>query len=639
MTRTLLFVVGICALSLLLNCTQHPHTAINSSTNTVADIDGNVYHTVTIGSQTWTVENLRTTKYNDGTPIPLVTDNVAWGDLITPGCCWYKNGVVNDTVMPISEVRNMPCMSSIKNFNSNYGILYNWYAVNTGKLAPDGWHVPTVAEWEIMRNYLVQNGYNWDGTTSHNKIARSLAAKIDWCSSDIMHIVLRDGKIGEDLSINNKSGFSALPSGLRKWNGYFTGIGRTCLWWSATEKDVTRAFHQQLGFYDNALFFVYDNKESGLSVRLVKNTNTATILQENATKIIDNKINKPNTFAASLNTENEIAVDADKNIYNTVKIGTQTWTIENLRTTKFNDGTPIPLVTDSAAWTNRTTPGYCYYNNTAHVDSINKFGALYNWYAVDAKKLAPCGWHIPTSAEWDTLMNYLITHGYNWDETIFGNKIAQSMSAKSDWGMSLVPIGSIGEDLTMNNKSGFSALPGGGRGNGMFNGVGGYGTWWSATMNNEQGAYYCSLNYKESFLTFSEGYKNCGFSVRLVKDNVVTRISNSSPPQQHCKILGVISTSDSAHIPLKGILVLLKGGLFDSFTYTDTVGCYSFEQGDISRYKTWTLHAKDVDSIANGVYKSKDTTVTVYFDSSFVSEYGTWHYTGKTVVNLNLDPQ
>ena len=125
--------------------------------------------------------------------------------------------------------------------------------------------------------------------------------------------------------------------------------------------------------------------------------------------------------------------DFDGNGYQAVKIGNQVWTVENLRTTKYNDGTAIPYVTDSAAWVNLTTPGYCYFNNMVNADSIRKFGALYNWYAVDTKKLAPAGWHVPTDAEWDTLENYLIANGYNWDGTTDSNKIAKSLAAKTDW--------------------------------------------------------------------------------------------------------------------------------------------------------------------------------------------------------------
>jgi uncharacterized protein (TIGR02145 family) len=210
--------------------------------------------------------------------------------------------------------------------------------------------------------------------------------------------------------------------------------------------------------------------------------------------------------------------DADGNVYQTVKIGTQVWTAENLRTTKFNDGTYIPHVTDSLGWVALTTPGYCYYNNTINADSIKKFGALYNWYAVNTQNLAPMGWHIPTDAEWNTLQNYLIANRYNWDGSITGFKIAKSMATKTDWIVSTV-TGAIGNDLTKNNKSGFSALPGGYR---SFHGfsyvIGSYGSWWSATDFDASYAFSRYLYYNFDYLcSFTYG-KNCGFSVRLVKD-------------------------------------------------------------------------------------------------------------------------
>ncbi len=98
--------------------------------------------------------------------------------------------------------------------------------------------------------------------------------------------------------------------------------------------------------------------------------------------------------------------DKNNNNYTVVKIGNQTWMAENLKTTRFNDGTPIPLVSDNTTWSTLSTPGYCWYNN----DSVNfkDFGgALYNWYAVNTAKLAPPGWHVPTDAEWTTLTNYV----------------------------------------------------------------------------------------------------------------------------------------------------------------------------------------------------------------------------------------
>lgn len=211
--------------------------------------------------------------------------------------------------------------------------------------------------------------------------------------------------------------------------------------------------------------------------------------------------------------------DIDGNIYQAVKIGTQIWTVENLRAKKFNDGSAISYESDSTAWVNLTIPGYCYFNNMVNVDSIRKFGVLYNWYAVDSKKLAPAGWHVPTDAEWDILKNYLITNGYNWDGTTDSNRIAKSLSAKTDWfSRAGLADGTIGNDLTMNNRSGFLALPGGSRStNGTFD-FGGSGNWWSSTEYNESGAVARNLYYNADNISWNSNYKSCGFSVRLLKN-------------------------------------------------------------------------------------------------------------------------
>ena len=98
--------------------------------------------------------------------------------------------------------------------------------------------------------------------------------------------------------------------------------------------------------------------------------------------------------------------DIDGNIYNTVTIGSQVWMVENLRVSKYRDGTSIPNVTDNTQWTNLTTGAYCYYDNNSSFNNI--YGKLYNWYAVNnSKNIAPLGWHIPSDAEWITLYNYL----------------------------------------------------------------------------------------------------------------------------------------------------------------------------------------------------------------------------------------
>src|ERR1700693_2818813 len=104
------------------SCKKDSKVDYSGQQGTITDIDGNIYHTIGIGTQIWMVENLKTTKFNDGSAIPLVTDELSWRDLTTPGYCWYNNDFTS---------------------NSIYGALYNCKAVSTGKLAPSGWHIPT----------------------------------------------------------------------------------------------------------------------------------------------------------------------------------------------------------------------------------------------------------------------------------------------------------------------------------------------------------------------------------------------------------------------------------------------------------------------------------------------------------------
>jgi uncharacterized protein (TIGR02145 family) len=169
-------------------------------------------------------ENLKTTKYRDGsTAIPLVTGNTDWGNLTSPGYCWYDNNIAN---------------------KDTYGALYNWYTVNTGNLCPTGWHVPTTVEWATLENYLIFNGYNYDGTTPGNKIAKALASTTLWTFNATTGVV---GNIDYPAK-RNATGFTALPRGYRTSSGAFNFIGRYGFWWSATERDPTFAWNRFMYF-------------------------------------------------------------------------------------------------------------------------------------------------------------------------------------------------------------------------------------------------------------------------------------------------------------------------------------------------------------------------------------------------------
>ncbi len=214
--------------------------------------------------------------------------------------------------------------------------------------------------------------------------------------------------------------------------------------------------------------------------------------------------------------------DNDNNVYNTVRIGDQVWMAENLKTTKYNDGTPIPLVTLESEWGAITTPAYCWYGND-ETTYKNKYGALYSWYAVNTGNLCNTGWHVPTDAEWTTLADYLINNGYGYEGS--GDDIAKSMAAILDW-LPNGTGGNIGNDPASNNSSGFTALPGGYRGdesNG-FSALGLFGYWWSATTNSTTNAWYRNLSWgysrlvRNDYISTSNNTKQSGFSVRCIKD-------------------------------------------------------------------------------------------------------------------------
>ena len=218
---------------------------------TVRDYEGHVYHTVKIGSQTWTVENVRSTKYTDGTPILNITDATRWkacDSTKQAAYCSYNNVTNADTIR-------------------KYGLLYNWYVVNPAnphKLAPFGWHVATEADWEKLQNYLIANGYNWDGVKTGNGIAKSLAATAGWDLDAI------PGTIGDNPSKNNRSGFSQVPAGYREPTGLFTTQGSVGVAWTSTQVDLILAYRQSLHFDDAALLMAERDKGYGFVVRLIK---------------------------------------------------------------------------------------------------------------------------------------------------------------------------------------------------------------------------------------------------------------------------------------------------------------------------------------------------------------------------------
>ena len=198
--------------------------------------------------------------------------------------------------------------------------------------------------------------------------------------------------------------------------------------------------------------------------------------------------------------------DADGNIYHAVTIGTQTWMVENLKTTRYNDGSAIPLDTNSSTWGNLTTGAYCWYDN----DSTNKtpYGALYNWFAVNTGKLAPTGWHVPTDSEWTVLTTYVDNTYYGGVDSAGG---ALESAGTTYW---------LSPNTGATNSSGFSALPGGRRSHfdgGTFNYIGYYGYWWSS-MAGGAGSWFSFIGRMYANMIQNISSNSFGFSVRCVRD-------------------------------------------------------------------------------------------------------------------------
>lgn len=200
---------------------------------TVTDIDGNTYQTVKIGDQEWMTQNLRTTKYNDGSIIPNITNNTDWANLSTGAYSWYNNDNV---------------------YEQPYGKLYNWFAVDDSRgLCPTGWHVPTDAEWTILTDYLggssIAGGYLKEAGTTHWSVPNTGAT--------------------------NKSGFTGLPGGERWTSGVFQAFGFYGAWWSSTETGPNSgdAWTRFLNYDDTAIDASdgEDNKTAGCSVRCIQN--------------------------------------------------------------------------------------------------------------------------------------------------------------------------------------------------------------------------------------------------------------------------------------------------------------------------------------------------------------------------------
>ena len=428
---------------------------------TVTDIDNNTYNTVQIGNQCWMKENLRTTRYADGTTIQLGTST-----------CTTMSYRYN----PNNDASNV----------STYGYLYNWAAVmneasssnsnpsGVQGICPNGWHVPSDAEWKQMESFLGISQSDINNSGWRGCIATTLSGDTGWQSSNIFNAA---GNL--NALEHNSSGFNALPAG--SYNGFYNEFGNSAFFWAATEHDATFAFYRSIYYNDAGVYYNGCGKEVGFSVRCIRDEGISWDPQDGQPCP-----NMPNL------------TDIDGNVYNTVQIGQQCWMKENLRTTHYANNVTIP-----AGTTFSTITPYRYAPNN-DVANVPDYGYLYNWPAVmhsassstanpsGVQGICPNGWHIPSLAEWEQLEEYVSSQS----EFICGNnntKIAKALSATFGWNSSPTPC-APGNNTETNNTTNFSALPAG-----------------SAFIE------YSDIGNETNFWSTSDGY-DCAFRYVIYRD-------------------------------------------------------------------------------------------------------------------------
>jgi uncharacterized protein (TIGR02145 family) len=536
------------------------------------DADGNHYPIVKIGDQLWMAENLKATRFSNGTPIDHYEANHLWKDNLNGEYGWYDNDI---------------------SWKDIYGGLYSWYAVdNSVGLCPIGWHVPSNEEWIKLEQYIctqlgndeceTQFPMEWNiyenlyGTNEGNalKSCRQLNSTMAGNCSIHEHPRWEEGVSGTD-----EFGFAALPGGEFQPTNESIWIGLLGSWWTSSALDhapIVRSLHRDLGTIYRG---DYSSKGIGLSVRCIREYGLATIHELKIIVAPDDAGNVSGSGEYEMGSEIEISFtsetgykfagwilngkmlstdaefiytmpaenvtlvasfveehdnhqpgsgvkDIDGNFYPSVIIGNQEWLTENLKTTRYRNGIPIEYPgIDDATWINNSMGAYAWNQN----DTIWKsaYGALYNWFAINnANGLCPAGWFIPERSDWYELGNYVANNGYSMDDMFDlsgpGKALKSCRQVSSILGEQCEttehPRWNADDSFYGVDAFGFSAVPGGVRrydGSYFIPGAGAY--WWASTENSDNEAWGFRLSYNYSYFMPHIPYKNEGQSVRCVR--------------------------------------------------------------------------------------------------------------------------
>lgn len=294
----------------------------------------------------------------------------------------------------------------------------------------------------------------------------------------------------------------------------------------------------------------------------------------------------------SLKGQEQKVTDIDGNIYNTVTIGTQVWTQENLKVTHFRNGDPIPNIEDDVQWYNLTSGAYCNYDND--LNNAVVYGRLYNWYAVnDVRNITPIGWHVPTYSDLELLQIYL-----DYD-LVAGGKLKET--GTSHW---------MSPNTGATNESEFTALPGGQRTDsvnlGVFSELTMQGYWWSSSEMDKTYPWGINISYNSEGMTnWAASKKEAGFSIRLIKDSSLgiynsnkNEFFNVYPNPAHDKIIIAYGNNSKSKMSIYNLF----GELLMSQEFNERI------------------NNVDISTLASGVYIVKLTTDNWSVQQKFVKE-------------------
>jgi uncharacterized protein (TIGR02145 family) len=505
-------------------------------TTSVTDIDGNIYRIVRIGNRWWMADDLRTTRFANGDQVP---DGTGAGDYRaeTAPVYWFA---YND------DPENVPV----------YGRLYTWYAASDpANICPEGWYLPSDAEWDSLAFWLggsdVAGGKMKESGTDHwqepNEGATNesgfnglpagsrsftggfgfLGTDAHWWTSthkDQYNAWYRyaahfasglmraapDKRYGLSVRCIRDTGEpGTIPSVLTLGAAEITE-NSAVLQWQVTNNGGSAVT-------ETGVYIGTEPDPSVSGIRVVATYNEGAIsftvpelLHSTCYYFCGYAINgagestgNVRNLVTTIVSEESTVTDIDGNTYRTVKLWDKWWMAENLRVTRFADGLPVALTEDPTAWSTASEPAFCWYNNDSS-GYADTYGALYNWNAVEAAKLCPAGWHVPSAGEWSGLIAHL------GGEEHAGGRLREI--GTSHW---------IAPNKGATDEAGFTALPGGFRRiGGAFSGVGGYGRWWSATeseygVDNASNTY---LSYSTTTAVLRSDNKGEGYSVRCVRD-------------------------------------------------------------------------------------------------------------------------